>query len=191
MNLRLLFLAIILELIYLLLFVLTIKLPHFRFWPPPSPYSWQFILAWLIVGIVGVCGFLVGWMNNDSAFLPEIRIRLPLAGIFIVFGCIIGGWGNVVFGLRATLGLGNRLVIKGPYKYTRNPQYIGDSMNIIGYMLLTNSWMVWVIGILAVSLNLLAPFVEEPWLEAHYGEYYRDYKRGVPRWLCRRSKDIV
>jgi protein-S-isoprenylcysteine O-methyltransferase Ste14 len=143
-----------------------------------------------MVGVVGVCGFLVGWLNYDSALLPDIKIRLPIAGIFIVFGCGIGGWGNLAVGLRATLGLGDRLVIRGPYKFTRNPQYIGDSMNIIGYMLLTNSWMVWVIGILAVALNLLAPFVEEPWLEACYGDCYRDYMHRVPRWMGRRSKDI-
>jgi protein-S-isoprenylcysteine O-methyltransferase Ste14 len=187
----LLFIAITLELIYILLFIMTIKFSNFRFWPPPSVYSWQFILAWLLVGVVGVCGFLVGWLNYDSALLPDIETRLPLAGLLFVFGCGIGGWGNLALGLRATIGLSDRLVIKGPYQYTRNPQYIGDSLNIIGYMLLTNSWMVWVIGVLAVALNLLAPFVEEPWLEAHYGEFYRDYMRRVPRYIGRKSKDIV
>ena len=179
--------AIFLELIYVLLFILTIKLPRFRFWPPPSAWSWQFFLAWLMVGVVGLCGIWLGFLDLDSAFLFDFRIRLPVAGIFFVLGNAIGGWGNLALGMRATLGLGNRLVIKGAYKYTRNPQYLGDSLLIIGFMLLTNSWMVWVIGILALVLNILAPYTEEPWLEEQYGDSYLEYKRRVPRFLGRRK----
>lgn len=179
--------AVFLELIYVLLFILTIKLPRFRFWPPPSAWSWQFILAWLMVGLVGLCGIWLGFLDLDSGFRFDFRIRLPLAGIIFVFGNTMGGWGNLALGLRGTLGLGDQLVIKGVYQYTRNPQYIGDSLNIIGFMLLINSWMVWVIGILALGLNALAPYTEEPWLEEHFGESYREYKRQVPRFVGRRK----
>ena len=181
------FTAVFLELIYVLLFILTIKLSDFRFWPPPSAWSWQFILAWLMVGVVGLCGIWVGFLDLDSGFLFDFNIRLPLAGIIFVFGNAVGGLGNLALGMRATLGLGDRLVIKGAYQHTRNPQYIGDSLIIIGFMLLMNSWMVWVIGILALGLNALAPYTEEPWLEEHFGESYREYKRQVPRFVGRRK----
>jgi protein-S-isoprenylcysteine O-methyltransferase Ste14 len=177
--------AVFLELIYILLFILTVKLPRFRFWPPPSSRSWQFILAWLMVGVVGMCGIWLGLLDLDSAFLFDFRIRLPLAGIFFVFGNAIGGWGNLALGMRGTLGLGNRLIVKGAYQYTRNPQYLGDSLIIFGFMLLTNSWMVWIIGILALALNILAPYTEEPWLEEQYGDSYLEYKRRVPRFVGR------
>jgi protein-S-isoprenylcysteine O-methyltransferase Ste14 len=83
--------------------------------------------------------------------------------------------------------LGSRLVIKGAYQYTRNPQYIGDSLIIIGFVLLTNSWIVWVIGILALALNILASFTEEPWLKERYGKSYCEYKRRVPRFVGRQK----
>jgi hypothetical protein len=185
MKWELFLMAVFLELIYVLLFMLTIKLPHFRFWPPPSAISWQFFLAWLMVGVVGLCGIWLGFLDMDSGFLPDLRFRLPVAGIFFVIGNSLGGWGNLALGFRATLGLGNKLVLKGPYRYTRNPQYIGDSLIIGGFMLLMNSWMVWVIGILALLLNYLAPFTEEPWLETLYGESYREYKHQVPRFVWR------
>ncbi len=182
--------AVVLELVYILLFVLTIKLPNFRFWPPPSARSWQFFSAWLMAGIVVINGVFLGLLDFDSSFLPSLRIRLPVALIFFIFGSIIGSWGYMAFGLRATLGLGDKLIINGPYHYTRNPQYIGDSMNMVGYMIITNSWMVWIIGLMGIALNILAPYTEEPWLEKRYGESYRQYKKNVPRFFGRRGKSL-
>jgi protein-S-isoprenylcysteine O-methyltransferase Ste14 len=173
------------------LFILTIKLPRFRFWPPPSAWSWQFVLAWLMVGVVGLCGIWVGFLDLDSGVLPDIKSRLPIAGLFFVLGNGIGGWGNLALGMRAALGLGDRLVIKGAYQYTRNPQYIGESLIIIGFMLLTNSWMVWVIGILALALNILASFTEEAWLKERYGESYYKYKRRLPRFVGRQKNGVM
>jgi protein-S-isoprenylcysteine O-methyltransferase Ste14 len=182
--------AILLELIYTLLFVLTIKKPPFRYWPPPSIWSWQFLLAWLMVAVVVVCGLWLGFYTLDSGPLPDINLRLPFAVILFALGCGIGGWGDISLGMRATMGLGDKLVTSGPYQYTRNPQYLGDILITIGFMIMTNSWMVWVIGILGVVLNILAPFTEEPWLETRYGESFRQYMRQVPRFMGRWSKNI-
>jgi protein-S-isoprenylcysteine O-methyltransferase Ste14 len=176
-------LTLTLEFIYLLLFILTIRLPGFRFWPPPSHRSWQFFFSWFIAGLVAANFLFIGLLDFDSFFLPHLRSRLPFALAFFFFGFIIGSWAFSVFGLRATIGLGDKLLAKGPYRYSRNPQYIGDSLHIIGYMIFTNSWMVWVIGILGVLLNALAPFTEESWLEERFGTAYLEYKRKTPRFI--------
>lgn len=179
--------ALLLELIYILLFVLTIRRPPFRFWPPPCARSWQFFAAWLILGVVAVNFLFLGLLDFDSAFLPSLRDRFPVALLFFIPGSFIGTWSAVIFGQRATIGLGDKLITRGPYKFTRNPQYIGDSLTILGYMIFTNSWMVGVIGILGVILNLMAPLTEEPWLAARYGDRYRAYMRRVPRWIVWRG----
>jgi protein-S-isoprenylcysteine O-methyltransferase Ste14 len=175
--------TIALELLYVVLFILTIKIPGFRFWPPPSPRSWQFFLAWFIVGIVGAFGVFVGLLNFNSAFLPSFWIRFPIALVFFACGSLIGGWALSTFNFRTTLGLTDKLITRGPYRYSRNPQYIGDSLNILGFMIITNSWMVWVIGVFGIGLNILAPFTEEPWLEERFGAEYLEYKRRVPRFI--------
>jgi protein-S-isoprenylcysteine O-methyltransferase Ste14 len=54
-------------------------------------------------------------------------------------------------------------------------------------MVFTNSWMIWLIGLIGVTLNLLAPYTEEPWLEERYGEEYEAYKRIVPRFIGRHN----
>lgn len=183
--------ALVMEIVYLGLFVATIKRPPFRFWPPPSARSWQFFAAWIMACLVLVEFAFLGVLDYDSFILPGLRQRLPIAIAIFVVGCAIGGWGSFGFPLKATIGLGDRLITTGAYRYTRNPQYIGDSLNIIGYFVLTNSWMVGVVGLLGVTLNLLAPFTEEPWLEARFGSQYLDYKRQVARFIGRRKSDAA
>ena len=183
--------SIILELAYVVLFVLTIKLPGFRFWPPPKARSWQFFFSWFIAGLVVVNFLVIGLLDFDSFVLFSLKQRLPFAiGIFVL-GSSIGSWAFFTFGLKNVIGMEDRLVTDGPYRYTRNPQYIGDSLNIIGYIVLTNSWMVLVIGLLGVALNMLAPHLEESWLEQRYGQSYTKYKRRVPRFIGKVEKDDV
>jgi len=176
-------LTIALEVIYLTLFILTLRLPGFRFWPPPSPRSWQFFLSWLIASLVMVNFLLLGILDFDSFILPHLKQRLPFALCIFAIGSGIGSWAFLTFGLKNTIGIDSKLITHGPYRFSRNPQYMGDSMNILGYLVLSNSIMVLIIGILGISLNLLAPLLEEPWLEEQYEEDYLEYKRKVPRFI--------
>jgi protein-S-isoprenylcysteine O-methyltransferase Ste14 len=182
-SLVLFFIALGFELIYLLLFALTIRGRGFRFWPPPSHRSWQFFVSWILAAVVVGKFLFLGVLDFDSFWLPGFWVRLPAALTLFLFATVIGIWVYAVFPLGATIGLGNRLVTSGPYRYTRNPQYISDSFSIVAYMIITNSWMVWVIGTLGVVLNIMAPFTEEPWLEERFGEEYLKYKTCVPRFI--------
>lgn len=174
--------SVFIELVYILLFVLTIRRPGFRFWPPPSARSWQFFTAWILASLVFVGFFFVGLLDFNSG--PLSVWRSFWAGLVMhIIGGLIGSWAFGVFGMRAVIGLGDELVTRGPYSYTRNPQYIGDSLHILGFILVTNSWMAAIIGLLGIILNLLAPFTEELWLEENYGEAYLEYKASVPRFL--------
>jgi protein-S-isoprenylcysteine O-methyltransferase Ste14 len=175
--------ALILEILYGLLFVLTVKVPGFRFWPPPSWRSWQFFVSWFLLLVVANAFLFLGLFDLDSFWLPHFGVRLPVALALFVLASILGIWIYTIFPIHATLGMKGRLVTRGPYSYSRNPQYISDSLSILGYMVLTNSWMVWVLGILGVILNIMAPFTEEPWLEERFGDEYRAYKSAVPRFI--------
>ena len=71
----------------------------------------------------------------------------------------------------------------GPYAVTRHPMYTGLLTMLPGAALVWDS----AITLLLAAL-LLVPFhiqtrLEEPLLEAHFGEAYRDYRRRVPRLL--------
>lgn len=182
--------ALVFELFYVLMFILTIRLPSFRFWPPPSHRSWQFFISWLIASLVAVNFLFIGLLDFDSFFLHH-WLRFPIALLLFFFGSGIGFWSFSALGLHATIGLGDELVTDGPYRHSRNPQYLGDIVSIIGYMIFTNSAMVWIVGLLGIMLSILAPFTEEPWLEERFGAAYLEYKRRVPRFIGLKKRTDV
>ena len=58
-----------------------------------------------------------------------------------------------------------------------------DIVILTGWGILAAS--LWTLPILAIGLAVLlvAPFAEEPWLEASYGEDYRGYRSKVRRYI--------
>lgn len=76
------------------------------------------------------------------------------------------------------------LVLTGPYRWSRNPIYIGLMSLLAGLGLLADS--LWVLGLLVPVWAVLRWGVvarEERYLERRFGEDYRRYKTRVRRWL--------
>ena len=77
-----------------------------------------------------------------------------------------------------------RLVTDGPFRYTRNPGYLGLTMLYAGIAVLRNA--LWAILLLPLVLYVIQRQVigrEERYLERTFGEEYRAYKAQVRRWL--------
>jgi protein-S-isoprenylcysteine O-methyltransferase Ste14 len=79
-----------------------------------------------------------------------------------------------------------RLVVRGPYRYVRNPMISGVLFILLGEAALFGSvqLLVWFAAVLAVNAVYL-PLVEEPGLRRRFGEDYVTYQAEVPRWLPR------
>jgi protein-S-isoprenylcysteine O-methyltransferase Ste14 len=75
------------------------------------------------------------------------------------------------------------LITTGPYKYSRNPQYVGMVLFFAGSMLFFNSLYTSITGLIGIIWFLLLPFIEEPWLEEQIKEEYYKYRKKVPRFL--------
>lgn len=76
------------------------------------------------------------------------------------------------------------LVSTGPYRYTRNPIYIGLAAIYLGIAALAGS--LWIALMVMPSLLVLQFGVvlrEEAYLERRFGEAYRDYRTRVRRWI--------
>ena len=76
------------------------------------------------------------------------------------------------------------LVLHGPYRFTRNPMYLGLGVAYLGAALLVNS--VWPVVLFPAVILLVRRWVigpEEAYLERKFGAEYRAYRARVRRWL--------
>ena len=80
------------------------------------------------------------------------------------------------------------LVVRGLYRYVRNPMYLSVTVIVMGELLLTGSralllyWAIWF-----VAINLFVIGYEEPTLRRRFGASYERYTRQVGRWLPSRA----
>jgi protein-S-isoprenylcysteine O-methyltransferase Ste14 len=79
-----------------------------------------------------------------------------------------------------------RLVVRGPYRYVRNPMISGVALVLLGeaLLLVSRPHLVWALVFLGINAVYL-PLLEEPGLLHRFGEAYREYCRHVPRLLPR------
>jgi protein-S-isoprenylcysteine O-methyltransferase Ste14 len=79
-----------------------------------------------------------------------------------------------------------RLVVRGPYRFVRNPMISGVIFVLFGEALVLRSrpHAEWALAFLAVNLVYI-PVLEEPMLAARFGDAWREYRRHVPMFLPR------
>jgi protein-S-isoprenylcysteine O-methyltransferase Ste14 len=106
------------------------------------------------------------------------------------------GFGLAVWTVRLFLKFGDgtpapwdppqKLVIRGPYRYVRNPMIAGVLLMLLAEAMLLRSWpiVIWM-GIFFAGNAIYFPLVEERGLEKRFGDPYRSYKKNVPRWIPR------
>ncbi len=162
--------------------VWSVAVPGKRVWPPPRLRSWQYFVTWgCFWAVCGLNTLLLLMYWNSWVFWSPLRfiVGVPLA----LLGGLLAVWGMVTVGLKNTSGLKGGFVDSGPYRFTRNPQYLGDIVFFIGVGVIANSVFLWITHLLLVLVFVVAPLTEEPWLEDQYGDAYREYRRRVPRFL--------
>ncbi len=166
---------------YMLLLIWSILTPSHRIWPP-GEVSWKFFLSWgtFYLGIgIAVALIVLDW--NTWTIPPEVRLGIGVPLTTLGLGLV--AWGIRTLGLTNTHGIQDGFILSGPYRFTRNPQYVGDIIMITGIILIVNSALVAVVSLIILFSFVLLPIAEEPWLEEQYGEEYLRYKTQTPRFL--------
>ena len=153
---------------------------------PPGEKSWPYYYHWTLVAIFNVSVLVVSYLDWSTWLLPR-----PAT---LVSGLVLTGLGFLIFRRGAnpmdsdeTMGLTGDLYTKGPYAYSRNPQYIGMIIGLIGFLLLVNSIYISILVIAHIVWVLLLPFAEEPHLEEEYGTEYKQYQKNTPRFVDHRT----
>jgi protein-S-isoprenylcysteine O-methyltransferase Ste14 len=156
--------------------------PAHRVWPPPSRRSWQMVATWFLSWVTLSGVFLLAVFGGNTLGLPA-WLRLGLGVPLFALGTGLLAWGFRALSVETSLGVKGALIRSGPYRFSRNPQYLGTCLYLASLAILSGSHLA-AIGALAVGLWFVAtPFVEEPWLAAHYGADYAAYCREVPRFF--------
>jgi protein-S-isoprenylcysteine O-methyltransferase Ste14 len=131
------------------------------------------------------------WIGGPDVF----KDPRPLGWIVIAIGAIVGlpcvwefAWRGL--GTPAPFDPPRKLVISGPYRYVRNPMYVGMGIAIAGFAIVfphgANIFLTEV-SVAAVLVSAFIVFYEEPTLEKTFGDAYLDYCRNVRRWIPRLS----
>ena len=170
--------------------VVTVLVPSRRVWPPPGRKSWQYRYIWTLTTVSILGAGVLGFLDWDTFILAHWS-RLVAGAVLLVGGLSFALWGMKTLGVHASLGLGGEFITHGPYRYSRNPEYVGDVAAITGYALMCNSDLTMVAGALGIACFLLMPLAEEPWLRERFGEGYDDYIARVPRFIGRARSDAV
>lgn len=139
----------------------------------------------LIYGLPLLAGLLFERFR-PQAVLPS-RWALVLGPLFTLLGLI--GLPAVIAFLRAGTPPQpwrptTALVVTGPYRFTRNPMYVGFTFLYLGISLWVNT--LWPLLLLPVVLLIMDRGViarEEAYLERRFGDSYRAFRARVRRWL--------
>lgn len=163
--------------------IATIASSAFRFWPHGTR-NWTFWVGWAAwtlyaVGLVGVA-YLDWWQWYVPPALAQLACVLVFAG-----GVVLSVWAMWTLGFWESSGLEGHLQTEGPYRLSRNPQYVGFIAMLASGGLLAGSLQTIILAIVGIVWFLLAPFAEEPWLCEQYGNDYASYCQEVPRFLGR------
>jgi protein-S-isoprenylcysteine O-methyltransferase Ste14 len=139
---------------------------------------------YLLAALVVMAALHVVLPVKQFLFFPSSLVGvLPIAG-----GVLINVWSEALFHRRGTTVLPfektSRLVTTGPYRFTRNPMYLGMVAILAGVALLLGS-VAPALVVPAFAWSMQKRFIEpeERQLEEAFGEEYRTYRRRVRRWL--------
>lgn len=145
-------------------------------------------------GIYVVLGLvvLVVWVPASIADLEPGPFLFPGLAIACI-GLAVYIWTVWTFafigrGTPVPLDPPRTLVIRGLYRFVRNPMAFGFLLILIGEAVAFNAPEILAYAaVLGVSIHLFIVFVEEPGLKRRFGPPYEEYRRSVPRWLPRLS----
>lgn len=78
----------------------------------------------------------------------------------------------------------SKFVTDGPFKFTRNPTYLGMALTFIGISILLGSIATFIIPIIFIILtDRIVILMEEKNMEKKFGKEYLKYKKKVRRWI--------
>ena len=151
--------------------------PGVRF-PPPFVFVGGFLAAWMLETLLG--------FEIDGEGAGAIQVGLGIAAMAV--GGALMFWGLATFARAGTPIIpdraARRLVVSGPYRFSRNPMYLGLTALYTGLALVLNlAWPLVLLPVVLLTLIALVIEHEEQHLRDAFGTSYEEYCRRVRRWV--------
>jgi len=147
--------------------------------------------AALFIGFVLIYlpGRLLSWtgiVRPASIAVPQIAgMVIGAAGAVVALSCIFT-FATIGKGTPAPFDPPRRLVIRGPYRFVRNPMYIGAGLALASAALFYESLpLLGYAGLFLLATHAFVVLYEEPTLRRTFGQEYEAYCRQVRRWWPR------
>jgi protein-S-isoprenylcysteine O-methyltransferase Ste14 len=155
-------------------------------WLALRSLAWTVLLPGLFAGYLPWRYF--GLRNVDLSLVNPLHLAgvVCIAAGVLLLGACIWEFARSGRGTLSPVDPPRELVVRGLYRYVRNPMYLSVTVILWGEFLLTGStgllvyWAVWFIAV-----NLVVIGYEEPKLQRQFGEAYDRYRSRVGRWLPR------
>ncbi len=146
--------------------------------PVPSLYLMAFLFGVGIQFALPVSISSIFWLRTTQA----------ISIILLAVGAILAAWALLIFQEAHTTTNRNetslRLITWGPYRFSRNPVYIGFFLVIIGLsVIFTLVWSIICQLFVFIYLNWVVIPFEETRLLRTFGEVYEQYRKAVRRWI--------
>jgi protein-S-isoprenylcysteine O-methyltransferase Ste14 len=152
------------------------------------------VFSYIFIATLYIFGISAQNLVDIFTFPPDIIPQsYNLVGLLLIpIGMLLVIWANYVLLYIGKIGLRDRepmqspsnLVLVGPYRFTRNPIYLGCLLMLLGLVIV---WSSLVTTFLLVLVYLVFRYVfirrEEIILEEKFKEDYREFKKRVKRWL--------
>jgi len=147
---------------------------------------WTILLPGFFAGYVpwryfGLDRVRLDWLNPGHV----LGLSLISVGAMLLAACIFE-FARSGRGTLSPVDPPRHLVVRGLYRYVRNPMYLSVTLIVLGEALVTQSLALaiyWAVWFLAVNLFVIG--YEEPTLHRHFGASYDEYRRQVGRWIPR------
>jgi len=141
--------------------------------PPPLIFAGVMGVAWLLGRV---------WPLHIG---PPL---VPLGGMVLFLAIALIGWALVVMARAGTNPRPDKpdtaLVEAGPFRWSRNPIYLGLLLAATGLALIWGTLWGWIgVAILHLLLDRLVIAKEEAYLAGRFGAEYEAYKGRVRRWM--------
>lgn len=148
--------------------------------PSGAIHPTAFLLAWIVAGLT------LEWLVPVP--MPEPELAELVATPFLLVGVLLLAWGMFVFWRKGTPADHTRptttLVTTGPFRFSRNPFYVGLLALMVGMSLAyANVWGLLLTVPVAWAIRRYTVRPEEAYLAREFGEEYERYRKSVRRWI--------